>query len=256
MIRTERNGNRFYSGGIIPEGQQYPSVTTILKATPKSEALIAWSAKVEREMVLEEAAHLYSLARRNKREITPSTFLLRLVKRLGVEKAHSKELRKAGQIGDQIHKLCEWSLRAELLEQVGPSPLIRDEAKWAYDQFLRWKQSVALKPVLVEAFVACNCHRIAGTVDLVAEVNGELSVCDWKSGKYVYPESWLQAAAYRHCIERMGLGQASKSIVLRLPKIIGDPEFEAFEVPEPAEKLFEEFLNVKRVWEWFTNYKR
>ena len=87
-------------------------------------------------------------------------------------------------------------------------------------------------------------------MDLLAEIEGVETVCDWKSGKRVYPESFLQNAAYRHCVEAMGIAKPEKGIILRLPKVVGEPGFEAVEVPSTQEKLFETFLNVKALWDW------
>ncbi len=112
-MKAERKGG-YYRGGIIPAGEKYVSVTTVLQAVGKP-ALVAWSAKVEREMVIAKAARLYGEC--NGKPEAPSTidFALRLERLLGAEKAHTKELEKAGAIGSSIHELVEWSLRAELL---------------------------------------------------------------------------------------------------------------------------------------------
>ena len=103
--RRDSKKGRFYEGGL-PPGEKYASVTTILQAIGKP-ALVAWSAKVERQMVMEAAAKLYS----EDKALTIPGFLLSLEALLGTEKAHSKELAKAGEIGSKIHELVEWSLR-------------------------------------------------------------------------------------------------------------------------------------------------
>jgi hypothetical protein len=245
--RTDSRKGRFYSGGIIPPGEKYTSVTTVLQAIGKP-ALVAWSAKVEREMVIEVAAKLYAdLADRNQSVTTPE-FILSLNGLLGAEKAHTKELAKAGEIGSQIHELVEWSLRAELLQAVGKSPILGEQAQWAYQQFQRWRQSVKLKPMQVEITVACHCHKIAGTLDLLAGIDNVLTVCDWKSGKRVYWEAKLQNAAYRHCVREMGLGDPKCGLVLRLPKVIGEPDFEPVDAGDET-YYFDRFLHVKDVWE-------
>lgn len=243
MKRTDSRKGRYYSGGIIPPGERYTSVTTILQAIGKP-ALVAWSAKVEREMVIEAAAELYG----RDKDMTSAAFILALQGLLGKEKAHSKELAKAGEIGSQIHELVEWSLRAELLQEVGKSPILSEQAQWAYQQFQRWRQGVKLKAISVETTVACHCHKIAGTMDLLCGIDGVLTVCDWKSGKRVYWEAKLQNAAYRHCVREMGLGDPKKGLILRLPKVIGEPDFEPVDAGNES-YYFQRFLAVKDVWE-------
>lgn len=243
-VRTDTKKGRFYSGGIIPPGEKYASVTTILQAIGKP-ALVAWSANVEREMVIAEAAKLHANC---PLEMGSASFALQLQERLGKEKAHTKELEKAGAIGSSIHELIEWSLRAELFQSVGKSPILGDQAQWAYQSFQKWRQRTNLKPIAVEQTVACHCHKIAGTMDLSAWFGKVLTICDWKSGKRVYWEAKLQNAAYRHCYREMGLGDPQKGLVLRLPKIIGDPDFEAVDAGDEA-YYFERFLHVKDLWE-------
>ena len=247
MARDGRKNGRFYSGGAIPEGERYPSVTTILTAIGKP-ALVAWSAKVEREMVIAKAAELYMMNASAKKKWDTATFSLKLAELLGKEKAHTKELAKAGEIGSNIHELIEWSLRAELLEKVGPSPILGEQAQWGYSAFQKWRSRTKLKPVMVERFVWCHCHKIAGTMDLLAELDGVVTVCDWKTGKRVYFEAKLQNAAYRHCVREMGLADPEKGFILRLPKTVGDPDFEPVDAGK-EDYYFERFLHVKNLWE-------
>lgn len=241
-MKAERKGG-FYRGGIVPPGEKYVSVTTVLQAIGKP-ALVAWSAKVEREMVIEHAARLYD----RDKGLTSTGFILALERLLGAGKAHSKELEKAGAIGSNIHELVEWSLRAELLQDVGKSPILGEQAQWAYQAFQKWRQSVNLKPILVEHTVACDCHKIAGTMDLLCTIDGQVTVCDWKSGKRVYWEAKLQNAAYRHCVRVMKLDDPKRGLILRLPKIIGDPDFEPVDAGD-ENYYFERFLHVKDLWE-------
>ena len=240
---TNRKGQRFYSGGLIPSGEKYASVTTILQAIGKP-ALVPWAAKVEREMVIEAAREIYE----TDKALTGPGFVLSLQQALGAEKAHVKELEKAGHIGSSIHELIEWSLRMELLEDVGKSPVLGDQAQWAYASFQKWRQTVKLKALCVERFVCCHCHRIAGTVDLIATLDDQEAVIDWKSGKRVYWESKLQNAAYRHCVREMGIADPKKGLIVRFPKIVGNPDFEPVDAGEES-YYFDRFLHVKEVWE-------
>lgn len=242
--RENWKGSRWYT---TPNGQEYPSVTTILSVIAKP-ALIAWSAKVEREMVTNVSAQLYEdIAGTPK--MSRLAYLNSLQARLGQEKAHTRELAKAGDIGSQIHSLIEWTLRASLMEEPGPSPSICDKAQWGFMAWEDWKKSVNLKPVHVEQTVWSDRYGYAGTMDLLAHVNGVLTVLDWKSGKAIYPESCLQNAAYRHAIREMGHGDPAQGIIVRLPKVDTDPDFEVKVCP-PEEPCLEVFLNAKRLWEW------
>jgi len=228
------------------DGHEYPSVTTILQVIGKP-ALVAWSAKVEREMVKEVSARLYSQCQSLPEPISGPQWLLRLEDMLGKEKAHTKELAKAGEIGSQVHALIEFTLRMELCEKVGPSPALEPKAQFAYASWQKWRQSVKFKPILVEFTVVSHKHGYAGTADLLAEVNGVLTLVDWKTGKAVYKEAHLQNAAYREAVREMGLGNAEQGLILRLPKTEADPDFEA--VPAlPEAQCLKTFLTAKDLW--------
>jgi PD-(D/E)XK nuclease superfamily len=246
---------RFYP---TPAGE-LPSVTTILTAIGKP-ALIHWAANVERELVVETAANLYQdLAELPKME--RPTYITTLITRLGKEKAHQRLLAKAGDIGTQVHKLIDWTIRAGLCQKVGPSPAITDKAMWAFSVYEKWAKSVNLKPILTDQTVYDAELGCAGTLDVFGEVDGVLSVIDFKSGKGLYPENHLQTAVYAYMLRKMGHGDAKQGVLVRLPKVETDPDFEAViagTLPDGSrmseDAMLEVFRGVKRLWEFSQVY--
>jgi hypothetical protein len=113
-----------------------------------------------------------------------------------------------------------------------------------------WANSAALEPVAIEETVWSDRHGFAGTADLVARVDGAMTLLDWKTGKAVYPEAWLQNAAYRvawnECSEN-GRPPVTRGIVVRLPKVEGDPAPEAVEVTDYFH-WFTVFMHAKELW--------
>jgi hypothetical protein len=228
--------------------RKYPSVTTILSVISKP-ALVNWAAKVERDMVIDVSANLYDAM--NKGKQMPRTWWITTLETwIGKQRASTKILNKAGEIGSQCHALIEWTLKGELCYKLGPSPEIGPEAQWAFSRWQEWRQRVQLKPLAVEQVVWSDEHCYAGTLDLIAEVKGELTVIDWKSGKSIYPEAYLQNAAYRRAVKEMGHGDAKKGLIVRLPKVKTDPDFEVAEVDDSDEELFRMFLHAKELWKW------
>ncbi len=242
--RENRAGARWYTA---PNGNEYPSVTTILSVIAKP-ALIAWSAKVEREMVMNVSAQLYEDTSGTPK-MSRMAYMNTLQTRLGKEKAHSKELAKAGDLGSQAHSLIEWSLQASMMEQPGPPPKVQDKATWAFMAWEDWKKSVNLKPVHIEQTVWSDRYGYAGTMDLLAYVNGVLTVLDWKTGKAVYPEAHLQNAAYRHAIREMGHGDPAQGLIVRLPKVETDPAFEVV-TAKPEGPMLQIFLDTLSLWKY------
>src|SRR5215472_3123260 len=171
--RRQVQVGRFYE---IEDLGLLPSVTTILSCIAKP-ALMNWAAKVEREMVMKVAAELYQDAPIDKK-MSSAGWMLTMNERLGKEKAHQKELAKAAEIGSQVHALVEWSIKAEMMHDAGPSPRISDKAQWSFMAWEDWRKSVKLKPIAVEQVIWSRDYGYAGTLDLLAEVNGVLTVLD------------------------------------------------------------------------------
>jgi hypothetical protein len=245
-IRKDGPAGRFYQ----VDGQLLPSVTHILTAIAKP-ALIAWSANTERAAVTEAAADLYAeyAALLVAPQMPRAAYVATLLSRLGIVKAHQKALAKAGDIGTQTHKLIEWHLRTAIGAVAGPKPVVADPALWAFMAFEDWAKSVSLKPVLIEQTVYSKTHGYAGTMDLLARVHGVLTLIDFKTGKGIYPESFLQSAAYSTALLEMGYVEPSNALIVRLPKVETDPAFEVATVP-PAADLLPVFLAVKALWQW------
>ena len=144
------------------DGCEYPSVTTIISAISKP-ALTNWAASVEREMVIAESFQLYENLSKARIPLLSSTkWALNLQERLGKERANRKILRQASEIGSQAHAMIEWTLRNMMCEKQGPSPSIGEKATWAFTQWLKWKDSVRLKPILIEKNGTLSCVWIRG----------------------------------------------------------------------------------------------
>jgi hypothetical protein len=235
--------SRFYH----VKDKEYPSVTTILSCIGKP-ALVQWSANVERQMVSEVSADLY-LEVSETPKMSKIGWLTTLADRLGKTKANQKELAKASEIGSQAHAMIEWNLRARMLEKAGPPPMISDKAQWSFRSWEDWAESVELKPILIEHGVYSELHGYAGTADLLAEINGKQTLLDWKTGKAIYPEAHLQNAAYRSAIREMGCGNPEQGLIVRLPKVETDPNFEVVEAL-PESECMPVFLSTLKLWYW------
>jgi hypothetical protein len=245
VTRIDGPSGRFYD----VDGERLPSVTHILSAVAKP-ALVFWAANTERVLVGDTAADLYA---EWATEVVPpqmprSAYLAVLNARLGKTRAHQKLMKAAGDIGTEAHKMIEWTLRTAIGAEAGPKPVISDAAQWSVFAFEDWAKSVALKPILLERTVYSKVHGFAGTLDILARVEGVPTEVSIKTGKAVYSEAHLQSAAYVTALVEMGyLPPAGGSLIVRLPKIESDPEFQVVAVA-PAAELLPTFLAVKQVW--------
>lgn len=139
------------------------------------------------------------------------TFLREWRKRVGVEKAQQITLAAAGR-GTKMHDLCEKFLLNKELGELGYSKgelLFRT----IMPSLIRFDNIRALEHGLV-------CHRvgIAGTVDCIAEVDGVLTVIDFKTSAKLKKEDWIedyfiQGAFYFNAFHEM-TGELPKQILI------------------------------------------
>ena len=230
--------DRFYT----IEGHRLPSVTTILDVIAKP-ALGPWYAKEERRYF--ETAMLEVLSRPGARD--PEFVLAAVAEAVTGVKAADREKQKAAAIGTAVHAGIEWELRRHLGEDAGVAPRLPEAAAWAVESWKDWARSVTLEPVAIERTVYCLECGYAGTLDLYARVKGIPTVLDWKSGKAIYPEAFLQNLAYRHAATRAGL-PSTQGLIVRLPKHLDDPAWEV--MPVPAVLTLDDFLAALRLWRW------
>lgn len=244
----------------IPGGYCFDSVTSILGVIAKP-ALINWAANKERELVTEAAADFYADIPLDAPRMARPAFLASLSARLGSTKAHQRELEKAGNIGSQAHALIEWNLRRELGQVPGPQPEVSDASLRAFACYEEWRRESELTPRLIEQVVWSREHEYAGTLDLFGVArcmrqgaDGELVnvVVDWKTGKAIYPEAFMQSAAYIRALTEMGhVDGPVWGLVVRLPKVEADPDFEvAWVSPDEQREHFDAFMSAKRLWDW------
>ncbi len=229
---------RFYT----IEGQRWPSVTTILDIVAKP-GLGPWYAKEERRYF--EAAMLEVLSQPGARD--PEYVLSAVATAVSGVKAADRAKQEAATIGTAVHAGIEWALRTQLGEDAGPEPRLPDAAAWGVESWRDWAKSVALEPLAIERTVYCEACGYAGTLDLYARVGGVLTVLDWKSGKAIYPEAFLQNVAYRHAAARRGL-PSDQGLIVRVPKLLDDPAWEVMPVPDTL--AVEDFMAALRLWRW------
>jgi hypothetical protein len=224
------------------DGRAYPSVTTVLDVIAKP-ALGPWYAKEERRYFA--TAMLEVLARPGARD--PEYVLAAVAEAVSGVKAADREKQRAATIGTAVHAGIEWHLRRWLGGDPGPEPVLPDNALWAVESWKDWAKAVVLQPLVIERTVHCARCGYAGTLDLYARVKNRLTVIDWKTGRAIYPEAFLQNVAYRHAAAAQGL-PSEQGMIVRLPKLLSDPAWEAMIVP--ATLTLQDFLAALRLWRW------
>ena len=232
-IAVGRDGYR------TPEGT-FPRVTSILKTLGLgTDALIAWSAGLERESVLQAVADVYASG---SFPDSPDDFRRAVETHIGPAKAHIKKLKEASDVGTAAHEMVQWTLRTELGEKAGVKPVLTDASEMAFMGWSDWWKSSGLKPVRIEQPVWHSAMGYAGTVDLIAQGPDGLELLDWKTSRGIYETYHLQVAAYAHAARQWA--PIGRCRIVRLPKNYDDP---AFEVRELGDMTYDYVKAGKRV---------
>jgi len=239
-MATETKPKRLYDRARFYDiaGDRWPSVTTILDVIDKP-GLMYWAANEERKAF--ETAMLTVLSGPHADQ--PDKVLDAVIAATKGAKAMEKEKTKAATIGTAAHAYIEWESKRLLGEKVGDEPVIPDAAKWAVESWKDWAKDVEFTPIASEQTVFCPGCGFAGTFDTIAKVRRVVTLLDYKTSKAIYPEAFLQNIAYRHA----SAIETQQGMILRLPKVVEDPAFEAMVVPAVPLPVFLSALNL---WKW------
>jgi genome maintenance exonuclease 1 len=190
---------------------------------------------------------------------------------------------KSAEEGTLIHETIEAILKGE-------APEIPNAVKPVVLAFLDFRKQNEIVPHQIETRVVSKKHHYAGTLDCLAELNGQLGVLDIKTSQAIYRDYGIQTSAYvealketpsmpplkrwilrldqaRYCIRGCGAKMREKggNIKIRLasnsgqsnacPHVWGDllGEVELRELPD-IEKDVRAFLACKDLWTWENDY--
>lgn len=149
------------------DGKYKEGVTSIIKILSK-DGLIQWAANMVCEYI-----------RANCQPLSASSKSIWQVSELDLKKAkyaHASFRDDSADIGKQVHKWIENHINGndtEVSVQMRPS----------IDAFLRWEARAKPTYIASERVVYSKEHDYCGTTDVLAQINGERTVIDFKTGK-------------------------------------------------------------------------
>jgi hypothetical protein len=152
-----RQPYRLANGGVVP------GVTTVLKVLSNGEGLNYWCWDLGRQGL-------------DYREVRDA----------------------AGRVGTIAHRLIAAHLRGEA-PNYQPLACLPDEAEKAEKCFLKylaWEKENPLVPVIIETPFVSEEFKYGGTPDLLAEIDGDFILLDFKTGGGIYESYFTQLAAY------------------------------------------------------------
>lgn len=152
-------------------------------------------------------------------------FLVTWANRLGLEGIDSTKYRdEAADIGTLAHAMVQAHLQNEDLDLSTYSPAQISLAENSVLSYLEWEKSHTIEPIICEIPLVSEVHRFGGTVDCYCKLDGVYTLLDFKTGKSIYPEYFVQLAAYAELLQEHGY-PVEACRILR----IGRDETEGFE---------------------------
>ena len=112
----------------------------------------------------------------------------------------------------------------------------------SFKNFLKWVSQHTIVPVLIEQPFVSERWRFGGRPDLLAIIDGYLTLPDVKSGKAVYEDNWLQVAGYDILLREHG-HKARRFAILRLGKD-GSWEFPVRSEVKKEKRIFKDLLDI------------
>ena len=221
-------------------------VTTVCKIIDKSYYLMSWACKVMAAKLVQTIPRFSDILAGDFTESIPLEEFVRLTDE--AKSAHKERLEDAGDVGTEAHRWLDNFIQDAVAYQEGYAykldthPLPEEpRAKKCVEAALDWMGEHKVKWLRTEQKVFSREYLYAGTLDGLAEVDGKLSLVDWKTSNAVRGEYFMQTAAYIRAMEEEHNMNIGSCWILRLGKEKGD--FEDWHTGrEEIEEDFTEFL--------------
>lgn len=184
------------------------------------------------ELTFEEQTHTYRLDG----VIIPSvSAVMEPLSRSTYRRVDDKTLDKAANKGSSVHSSIEFFINYGV-EDVNPAH------KGYFDAFLDWWNLRKPEVVGCENYVYHKIYRYGGTVDLLAYIDGKLTLVDFKTTSALLEKTCgVQLEAYAQALKNHGI-EVEQKMILHLKK-----------TGKYAEKFFE--VNDKKRWLVFGSLK-
>lgn len=200
------------AGMYLINNKYYPSVTQILSVIDKP-ALRIWFGK----------------------QVYMATALNPAISEQEALAEPTKQSTSAKSRGTAVHDIVE------AYENTGKVAGLEGPFQGYARAFESWINSNDIKVIGHEQTVKSEKYHYAGTLDLLVEVNGKLTLIDVKTGKDIYPEAHLQVSAYKQALSEDGTELQGAGILLL-------QEDGTYKYEQAKDKL-KPFLACKVLWE-------
>lgn len=156
-------------------------------------------------------------------------------------------------MGTLAHALIQAHLQGDKVNTDLFSPIQVDLAENAVLSFYEWASRHKIEPIICEIPMVSEKRRYGGTVDCYCMLDGKPTLLDFKTGKAIYDEYFVQTSAHKELLLKHG-HPVDEIKILR----VGRDETEGFEERSITDsskyfKIFQNLLDIyyiKRELKW------
>ena len=180
----------------IYDGEVIPGCTTLVKGLAPTDILIAWGCKLT-------AAHIEeNVAKINVKDPVEVAELCREAKG-----QWRKKRDRLADIGTLVHSYIEGYMKAKHWGIEFPEMPENEQAAKACRGFVQWTQDHDIVIHSLEQKIlntgSHGTHPYAGTFDADLTIDGQRTLCDWKTSARINPEMGAQLGGYDLAMEEM-----------------------------------------------------
>ena len=167
--------------------------------------------------------------------------------REGLELYESRD--KAANVGTIVHACIMAYYKAYEIDHSNISPDVWKMVKACMKSFYEWARPRNVRPILIEEPLISEKYQYGGTFDIYGEMDGELTLLDFKSGSGLYEEHFIQLAGYLQLLREAG-HKPVKIIILNIPKTKDDSfTLKSISANEYSLELrFKKFIKLVEYW--------
>lgn len=154
---------------------------------------------------------------------------------------------KAAKVGTLIHSLVECHITGKEVDYSDYTPLEIELAQNGFYKYLDWEKQHKVEPIFNEAKFVSEKYKYGGTLDFYCKVDGKYTLVDFKSGKGIFNEHFLQVSAYANLLKE-NKHRVDQIMILNIGRNEDEP-FQHREIPPTTyKKYFDMFKALLKVY--------
>lgn len=151
---------------------------------------------------------------------------------------------RTARVGSLAHAMIQAELQGTAFDCPGSDPAELEQAGRILEEFRAWRAERSLRPVHCERSFVSQRLRYGGTVDCYCILDGKPVLLDFKTGRSIYGEYFVQLAAYARLLGEQGY-PVEELRILRLGREGGESaEERCVTDTDKWFRIFESLLNV------------